>query len=42
VPTAILAHAVAVEGSAEDVARWYRVDVRSVRCAVEFEKKLAA
>lgn len=42
VPTAVLARAAAVEGDEQFVARTYRVSPRSVRHAVEFEKKLAA
>jgi uncharacterized protein (DUF433 family) len=42
VPTAVLAKAVQVEGSIETVAKWYRVNLRSVRAAVEYEKCLAA
>lgn len=42
VPTAVLATAFEVEGSEEAVAKWYEVNVRSVRDAVEFEKRLAA
>lgn len=42
VPTAILARAFHVEKSFQKVASWYAVDVKSVRAAVEFEKKLAA
>lgn len=42
VPTRILALAYEAEQSEVAVARWYRVDQRSVRDAVEFEKKLAA
>jgi uncharacterized protein (DUF433 family)/DNA-binding transcriptional MerR regulator len=42
VPTAILAKAVeAEEGSIESVARWYLVDPKAIRDAVEFETKLA-
>ena len=42
VPTSILNRAVAREGSAELVARWYEVELRAVRDAVEFERGLAA
>jgi uncharacterized protein (DUF433 family) len=42
VPTAVLARAVEAEGDEQFVARTYRVSPRSVRHAVEFEKKLAA
>ncbi|MGB7161136.1 MAG: hypothetical protein WBD40_23955 [Tepidisphaeraceae bacterium] len=41
VPTAVLAAAVKVEGSAESVAKWYAVKLRSVRAAVEFENQLS-
>jgi hypothetical protein len=42
VPTAVLARAFKREHSAEIVAKWYEVEVRSVKDAVEFEQKLAA
>ena len=42
VPTEILAKAVAVEGSAETVAKWFDVTVRSVRAASVFERSLTA
>ncbi len=42
VPTLVLANAVKVEGSDRAVAKWYRVDLASVRAAVAFEKQLAA
>lgn len=42
VPTSVLARAFKAEGSIEAVARWYLVDPRSVRDAVEFENSLAA
>lgn len=42
VPTAILAQAYRVEESVDAVARWFEVDRRSVRDAVEFEERLAA
>jgi uncharacterized protein (DUF433 family) len=42
VPTAILRRAYRAEGSIEAVARWYEVDVRSVRDAVRYEDALAA
>jgi uncharacterized protein (DUF433 family) len=42
VPTAVLARAARAEGSIESAARWYEVDPRSVREAVDFENKLAA
>jgi uncharacterized protein (DUF433 family) len=42
VPTASLAAAVEAEGSIQAVARWYEIDVRAVRDAVEFEQRLAA
>jgi len=43
VPTAILAQAVKAEdGSLEAVARWYLVDSKAVKDAVEFENRLAA
>lgn len=41
-PTAVLANAYRVEKSVEAVARWYDVEKRSVRDAVEFEQRLAA
>lgn len=41
VPTSVLARAFHVEGSIDAVARWYEVDPRSVRDAVDFEKTLA-
>ena len=37
VPTAVLARAFKAEGSIQAVARWYRVDPKSVEDAVEFE-----
>jgi len=40
--TSILARAYAAEGSYDKVARWYEVDVRSVKDAVEYEHALAA
>lgn len=42
VPTLVLAKTFAAEGSYSRVARWYDVDVRSVRAAVDFEHRLAA
>jgi uncharacterized protein (DUF433 family) len=42
VPTAVLAEAVRVVGSVDDVAHWYEVSERSVSQAVEYEKHLAA
>lgn len=42
VPTSILKRAYRAEGSVEAVARWYQVDVRSVRDAVRYEDALAA
>jgi uncharacterized protein (DUF433 family) len=42
VPTRVLAQAFRVEESYDAVARWYDVNRRSVRQAVEFEKRLAA
>lgn len=42
VPTEILAQAVAVEGSEEQVARLYEVPLAAVRTAVAFEARLAA
>jgi uncharacterized protein (DUF433 family) len=42
VPTSVLARSYKAEGSMNRVARWYDVDVRSVRAAVEFERHLAA
>jgi uncharacterized protein (DUF433 family) len=42
VPTEVLANAVAVEGSAEKVARLYEVPLPAVRDAVAFERQLAA
>jgi len=42
VPTGVLARAYQVEESYEVVAKWYAVDPRAVRDAVEFEGKLAA
>jgi len=42
VPTSILTRAYRAEGSYERVARWYEVDLRSVRDAVRFEHALAA
>jgi uncharacterized protein (DUF433 family) len=41
VPTSVLARAFHVEGSIDAVARWYEVDPRSVRDAVDFENTLA-
>lgn len=40
--TSILAQAYKAEGSYDKVARWYEVDVRSVKDAVEYERDLAA
>jgi len=42
VPTSVLARSYKAEQSLKRVARWYDVDVRSVRAAVEFERRLAA
>lgn len=42
VPTSVLARSFKAEQSLKRVARWYDVDVRSVRAAVEFERRLAA
>jgi uncharacterized protein (DUF433 family) len=42
VPTSVLARSFKAERSLKRVARWYDVDVRSVRAAVEFERRLAA
>jgi uncharacterized protein (DUF433 family) len=42
VPTSILARGVQVEKSVDRVARWYMVDPKAVRDAVEFEEQLAA
>lgn len=42
VATSILLRAYKAEGSYEKVARWYEVDVRSVKDAVEYEHALAA
>lgn len=42
VPTVILAAAVRIDQSVEDVALWYEVNPRAVRDAIEFEEKLAA
>lgn len=42
VPTAILAAAYKVEESVDRVAKWYDVEPRAVRDAVEYEQKLAA
>lgn len=40
VPTLILARAAKVNRSFEEVAEWYRTDVRAVRAAVEYERQL--
>lgn len=42
VPTNVLARSYRAERSMDRVARWYDVDIRSVRAAVEFERRLAA
>lgn len=42
VPTDIIAKAVKVEDSVEEVAKWYELEIKSVRSAVSFEEKLAA
>ena len=42
VPTLVLAKAYRAERSYSKVSRWYEVDVRSVRAAVEFESRMAA
>src|SRR5665213_828458 len=42
VPTSVLARAVKREQSVETVAKWYEVEPRAVRDAVEFERNLAA
>lgn len=42
VPTTVLARSYRAEKSFARVARWYDVDERSVRAAVEFERGLAA
>lgn len=41
VPTSILAKAFKAEGSLQAVARWYRVDPKSVEDAVDFEDNLS-
>ena len=41
IPTVTLADAVTVEGSIAKVARLYRVEPRSVRAALRFERRLA-
>ena len=40
IPTAILAKAAKINGSVQEVARWYETDIKSVRDAVLFEKSL--
>jgi uncharacterized protein (DUF433 family) len=42
IPTAVLAQTVKAERSVDRVARWWRIEPRSVRAAVEFERRLAA
>src|SRR5690606_180538 len=42
IPTDVLAKAVEAEKSIERVARWYGIEPRDVRAAVEFEQRLAA
>src|SRR5437762_8196020 len=42
VPTLILAKAYSTERSINNVAQWYDVDPRSVKAAVDFERRLAA
>ena len=42
VPTNVLARSVKANGSVEKVALWFEVSVRSVREAIEFEKRIAA
>lgn len=42
VPTCVLAQAYVAEESFQAVARWYEVDPKSVRDAIEYEEKLAA
>ncbi len=42
VPTKVLARSVRANGSIEEVARWFEVNVKSVRDAVEYEQQLAA
>jgi uncharacterized protein (DUF433 family) len=42
VPTAVLARSFKAEGSIERVARWYQVEVPSVRAAVEYESRPVA
>lgn len=42
VPTDILAKAVEVEGSVEEVSRWYDVPMDAVHAAVEFEQRHVA
>jgi uncharacterized protein (DUF433 family) len=42
VPTRVLARSYQAEHSMARVAKWYDVDVESVRAAVEFERRLAA
>jgi len=42
VPTNVLARSVTANGSVEEVARWFQISVRSVREAIEFEKRIAA
>ena len=42
VPTSVLARAVKREQSVETVAKWFEVQVRAVRDAIQFERDLAA
>lgn len=42
IPTAVLAHAVEVEGSSRSAAAWFQVEIASVRDALAFERRLVA
>jgi len=42
VPTSVIAQAYLTEGSERAVARWYGIQIKSVRDALAFEKQLAA
>jgi len=40
IPTEILSEAVSADQTAEEVAKWYGLPLRSVRAAIEFERRL--
>lgn len=42
IPTQVLARSAKANDSVEEVARWFEINIKSVREAVEFEEALAA